>query len=353
MKTRILKISGIAGLAGLIVFLLFVFTPREYDVPGPADHPGVRFWELSTGSKIAYSFIPALENTKPYPVIYLHGGPGGCITRQIRDELQPLSAIGYDIYLYDQIGSGRSERLESIGEYTAIRHKNDLAEIIDSIGAEHVILIGHSWGAMLATLYLADYPARVAKAVFTGPGPVLPVQRHRAELKAPDSLNLLAPRFTNGEGNKKAYHIRAKSTLWWAYAFGNKLTPDAEADGFFTFLNRELGKSTVCDPAHAVQKEGGGGYYAHIMTVKSFSDVEDAREKLKSLQVPLLIMRGQCDNQPWGFTSEYLELFPDHHLVVIENAGHGIALEQPALYLQHLTAFLEDSMCAPELFRIK
>jgi proline iminopeptidase len=32
--------------------------------------------------------------------------------------LQPLADSGYDVYLYDQVGSGRSSRLENIRDYT-------------------------------------------------------------------------------------------------------------------------------------------------------------------------------------------------------------------------------------------
>lgn len=41
----------------------------------PADPPGVRFWDLSTGSRIAYTHRPATGVAFPAPVVFLHGGP--------------------------------------------------------------------------------------------------------------------------------------------------------------------------------------------------------------------------------------------------------------------------------------
>lgn len=84
----------------------------------------------------------------------------------------PFSEEGFDIFLYDQIGSEQSERLADINEYTADRHKKDLEELIKKIGSEKVILIGQSWGAILATLFIADSPEKVEKVVLTGAGPI-------------------------------------------------------------------------------------------------------------------------------------------------------------------------------------
>jgi proline iminopeptidase len=54
-------------------------------------------------------------------------------------------------------------------------------------------------------------------------------------------------------------------------------------------------------------------------------------------------MKGECDNQKWGFTKEYLDLFPNHKLVVVPGAGHGIFIEQPEKYLSTIRAFLLTS----------
>jgi pimeloyl-ACP methyl ester carboxylesterase len=52
-------------------------------------------------------------------------------------------------------------------------------------------------------------------------------------------------------------------------------------------------------------------------------------------------MKGQCDNQKWGFTNEYLQLFRNHQLNIIPNAGHFISVEQPELYQKIIRKFCE------------
>jgi proline iminopeptidase len=342
MRKKLFKLIKYALLLCLVFFLLLVFIPRTYDVPQMQQRKGTHYWTLPTGSKIAYTVISSKGKKKPYPIIFLQGGPGGFISNRNINLLEPLSEDGFDIYLYDQIGSGFSERLSNITDYTANRHKRDLETIIKKIGTEKVILIGQSWGAILATLFIADNPDKVEKVIFTGAGSIQPMHEELINIKAPDSLHLRKPTYTNKEANEKTKNLRINAITFWAKVFGKKLATDKEADNFQTYLNAELNKATVCDPSNALRAEGGGGFYAQVMTVKSFNDLKDPRPLLKNSKIPILIMRGQCDSQPWGFIEEYLELFVNHQLKIIPDAGHSISVEQPELYLKTIREYLDQ-----------
>jgi proline iminopeptidase len=76
------------------------------------------------------------------------------------------------------------------------------------------------------------------------------------------------------------------------------------------------------------------------MTVNSFTNVPDNKKKLRKIKVPVLILRGQCDNQKWGYITEYLSLIRNVQLKIVPGAGHSIALEQPELYHQYIKEFL-------------
>lgn len=157
---------------------------------------------------------------------------------------------------------------------------------------------------------------------------------------APGSLNLRKPPYSNREANEKSKNIRINAITFWAKSFGKKLASDKEADDFQTYLNSELNKATVYDTSKALEAEGRGGFYAQVMTVESFNKIQDTRPKLKGSKIPILLMKGQYDNQPRGFVSEYLELFPNHQLKIIPNAGHSISAEKPELYLKIIREFL-------------
>ncbi|MBP6687171.1 MAG: alpha/beta hydrolase [Lacibacter sp.] len=342
MKRTSLKASAYLLLIASAMFLVLVFFPRRYDVPKLQPRAGTLFWHLSTGSKIGYTYFKGKGIKKPFPLIFLNGGPGGAVTDEAIQLRSKLSDEGYDVYLYDQLGSGQSARLKNISGYTPERHRKDLEEIIKKIGAEKVILIGHSWGAILAVLFAAENQSKIEKIIFTCPGPIYPFRKELLSVKAPDSLHLQAPVFSNEQGNKKANNIRTKAMAFFAKRFGWKIAGDKEADEFETYLEYEVNKSTVRDTSKIVQPSPGGGFYAAIMTFKSLLTVKDPRPQLQHSTIPVLVMKAQYDNQHWGFTNEYMELFPNHKLEVIPNAGHALSVEQPELYLKTIQEFLAN-----------
>ena len=325
-------------IGGFVILILFL--PKSYNIPVFKQREGTRFWTLKTGSRIAYMHICAKGEKKPFPIIFLQGGPGGPIYDENIRILSKLADSGYDVFLYDQIGCGFSDRLKNIEEYTVERHKRDLENIVEILSAEKVILIGQSWGAILAAEFIADNPGKVDKVIFTSPGYLLPVNPSLAKIKAPDSLNLLSPQFTNKQGREKVYTYRAKLIEMCAKAFSWKLAPDKEMDEFETILDQEMRKSTVCNPTFITAPDSRSGFFSMVKTVQSFDHAKEIRSKLRHCTVPALIMRGQCDWVKWGYVTEYLDLFANHKLVMVPGAGHSIAREQPELYIKTILDFL-------------
>jgi proline iminopeptidase len=341
-RRNIFRGMRIAAVLGIVWLAVAEFWPRSYGSRPMQPRAGIHYWDLATGARIAYTLIPCKGIKKPYPIIYLQGGPGGSIGRGTIEHLTPVADDGYDIYLFDEIGCGRSDRLANIRDYTADRHRRDLEAIVQQIGASKVILIGQSWGAILAALYAADNPASVACMILTGPGPIIPVHPELAAVAAPDSLHLHEPYYSNREGNELANNIRTRAMALVAVKYGIKLASDNEADDFAAYLNHLVNRSTVADTSHIQSSipEIGAGFYDQLMTGQSFSSTPDPRPKLKNSAIPILVMKGQYDNQKWGFTQEYLDLFPRHRLVVFPNAGHCIACEQLQAYQSTIREFL-------------
>lgn len=340
MAKQAFKFISYALVVVVLIFAFEIFYPRSYNVPHLKERPGTQYWNLPGGSTIAYTLIQAKGNKKPYPVIYLHGGPGGHITERDIQTFSSLVDSGFDVYLYDQIGSGYSTRLKNIEDYTVARHIEDLNEIIENIKADKVILMGQSWGSILAALFIADHPDKVEKIVFISPGPIYPVHQQLANLQPPDSFHLRTPFYSNADGNKAANNLRTKAMAFFATRFNIKLATDKEADDFATYLNYEVNKSTVCDTVNILKEDAGSGFYASVMTFYSLTKVKDPRPKLKKISIPVLVIKGQCDNQKWGYTNEYVTLFKNSELVIIPNAGHFISVEQPQILIDTIQQFL-------------
>lgn len=343
MKRKIKKILKWTLLILLILFLLKACVPSKQDTPTIKPRQSTQYWNLKTGSKIAYTFIEGKGNKKPYPVIYLHGGPGGYVHSKVIEVLGQLSEDGFDVYLYDQIGSGLSARLENINEYSAIRHQKDLEAIVEILKAEKVILVGQSWGGSLATLYAADNLNKVDKIILTCPGTVKPandLSEKLEKLKAPDSLHLKDPVDVNNETIKFILKPRYIAIRFWAF-FGKKIASDEEADSYLNKMAEKFTKGLVHDPTKVLAEEGGGGGYCNIKVPTSYKKLSDPRLKLKNSNIPILIIKGQYDNIPWGNTKEYLDIFKNSQLKIIDKAGHDIYIEKPDEYLETMKLFLK------------
>jgi proline iminopeptidase len=339
LKKIILVITLLLVLcAAWLAWLLFY--PRSYNVIKLKERAGTKYWMLPTGSRIAYTVVPAKGEKKPFPLIYLHGGPGAGITDLEISILGKLADEGYDVYLYDQIGCGHSGRLKNINDYSAERHRQDLEEIVKQINADKVILIGQSWGSILSVLYIADNPGKVEKLVITAPAPIQPENKAYGAIASPDSLTFRAPLHTYRPANIIFSNFRSKAIEFSLRKFGKKMAGDKEADQLATYFTNFLNKSMVCDSSKAVVAEGTEGYYVHFMTRLSLGKVENPRPKLVNCKVPALIMKAQCDNQRWGYTTEYLDIFRNHRFVMVKDAGHNIFIEQPDAYAEAIRNFL-------------
>jgi proline iminopeptidase len=192
-------------------------------------------------------------------------------------------------------------------------------------------------------MYAASFPDKVSRLILSCPGPIFPTRDDLSEVPAPDSFHLRPPFYTNAQGNRESGNFRSRAMNFFASRFGWKLVPDEEADAFASFGGYAVNRSTVCDTANIPPMDAGAGYYASVRTYKSLMEVKDNRAKLKTLDIPVLILKGQCDNQPWGYTYEYAQVFRNHELKVIPSAGHFLWIEQPQRYYLAIRPFLTDS----------
>ena len=106
-------------------------------------------------------------------VVVLHGGPGAA------GYMAPVARALSDVFRV-------VEPLQRRREHTPLsvaRHVQDLQLVVDSVcGDDLPLLVGHSWGAMLALAYAAEHPEHLKALVLIGCGTFDP--RARARLQA-------------------------------------------------------------------------------------------------------------------------------------------------------------------------
>ncbi|MEU2682597.1 alpha/beta fold hydrolase [Streptomyces hygroscopicus] len=304
--------------------------------------PGVRFWDLPTGSRIAYVHTPATGRARPTPVIFLHGGPG-TPGEGVHTGGRELAADGFDVYSYDQLGAGRSTRLRDVTGYTVARQVADLEAIRRTLGADRIILVGQSWGGSLTAQYLAAHGEHVAKAVFTSPGALW--GRQYPGSKAGQPWNRLSPdqKARLDRLNSAPRIIAASLLLQINPGAAHALVGDREVDHWMHEVALQGKDGTSCEGASpTTAHDNPQGFYSNQMTVRDFEQLPDPRPRLRTLHVPSLIMRGECDFIKPAVTAEYQHTLAGSELVTVQGAGHSISGEQPGRYTALLRAFLLD-----------
>lgn len=111
-------------------------------------------------------------DTRNPAVILLHGGPGASESALFRHYDAALEQHFLMVY-WEQRGTGRSYHSSTPRDsMTLAQFERDLDELVDLVrrrfGQNKVILLAHSWGTELGTIYAYRYPEKVAAYVGIG-----------------------------------------------------------------------------------------------------------------------------------------------------------------------------------------
>ena len=104
---------------------------------------------------------PTLEGDGP-ALLCLHGGPG------MSDYLDLLGdeTDGWRRIRYTQRGLAPST---TDGPFTVAQHVADAVAVLDDLGLEDAVVLGHSWGGFLAAVLAMEHPERVRGLLLVDP----------------------------------------------------------------------------------------------------------------------------------------------------------------------------------------
>jgi proline iminopeptidase len=104
-------------------------------------------------------------NPAGVPAVFLHGGPGGGCSTEVRRLFDPSR---YNVLLFDQRGCGRSTPHASLEHNTTWHLVADIERLRVLMGVERWLVCGGSWGSTLALAYAQTHPARVSGLILRG-----------------------------------------------------------------------------------------------------------------------------------------------------------------------------------------
>jgi pimeloyl-ACP methyl ester carboxylesterase len=92
------------------------------------------------------------------PVIFVHGWPELSISW--RHQLPALAALGFRAVAPDMRGYGRSSVYNQHGDYAQEHIVRDMLDLVDSLGREKAVWVGHDWGSPVVWNLASHHPDR-------------------------------------------------------------------------------------------------------------------------------------------------------------------------------------------------
>jgi pimeloyl-ACP methyl ester carboxylesterase len=205
---------------------------------------------------------------------------------------------------------GRGTSSDAPPPYGIRQHADDVAALIEQLGAGRVVIAGHSLGAYVALMTAERHPAAVADVVLVDGGVALPVPEGVAIQDVLDlALGPAIARLRQTWPNRMAYRA-----MWEQHpAFAGGITPDIERYVLADLVETDGGfRSSVSE--EAVRFDG-----AELLTDPEIRSVLDRRQE------PLRIVRaelGVLAAPPAMIPIEYELRYPQHAWTTVAGSNH-------------------------------
>jgi pimeloyl-ACP methyl ester carboxylesterase len=118
-------------------------------------HPVLEHFAKSARHTSFYLSCGAADAT---PIIFVHGWPE--LSWSWRHQLPAFAALGFRAIAPDMRGYGRSSLYPRHEDYALEEIVADMIELLDALGAEKAIWVGHDWGAPVVWSIAQQHPAR-------------------------------------------------------------------------------------------------------------------------------------------------------------------------------------------------
>jgi proline-specific peptidase len=252
------------------------------------------------------------------PALFIHGGPGG--THAGFAAMLGL-AEARPVILYDQLGSGRSDRPDDPANWRVERFVEEIEAIRRAVGAERLHLLGFSWGSALALEYAARFPDRTASIVLGG------------------TFISTAHWLTDANILKQDLDESQRDIL---QACESDAPPEPERCGeiFKRVYSRHYDPPARSEQMRDYLRQyGGAGFnpliYRGMWGPSEFSSTGSLKQydaTLRLLEIDgsrVLFLIGQYDSARIDTVQEFVALAPGAELAVVPGGGHGFMLDRP------------------------
>lgn len=338
-RTRVSQVTTAATAVVVVGLTMLAYVPLGGG-PRASEPKGTNYADVSTGSRLAYWKTSAEGASNKTPIVFLTGGPGGSQNGTV-PLLDQLAEEGFDIYFYDQAGTGHSDFLEP-EEYTMERWIADLdAFRAEVVGAESINIIGHSFGGYFAEAYAAAHPEAVEKVILATP---LAYENSYGTPTAADEADIAA-----AEAERGAPSLEAPPFATTVHLAVSGLITEISQEAADSYMPQEDYLRLEFTPG-----ADGLNFIVNIYVAMSAeAGVQDVMEKVKADALPTLILRSENDYIQWPYLRAYRDVNPNATMVYIPERDHNIfwdGSEETSPY-DAVRTFLLDEPQAGEVYK--
>ena len=277
------------------------------------------------------------EDKPGMPVIFLHGGPGSSCYYFFK---QCILGEERPIVFYNQLGSAGSDvsdeytTAEEVKKLFTVEHfAEELDTVVKYFDFDEFVILGHSWGCMLAAEYAACKKPEGLKGIILS-GPYL-----KTETWVNDAERLMR---SLPDGDAIWDHI-AKCEEKGEYDAEYTRIADIYLDNFYSRVPGAM-DGTPGEPDTKVVD--GVSVYEYMWGKSDFSGTgtlhgRDAVPLLKEVEVPILYIAGEYDNGTPEAAVYYRSMTPNGEICVLPGCAHDLTRERPEEFNAVVEAFIK------------
>jgi pimeloyl-ACP methyl ester carboxylesterase len=250
------------------------------------------------------------------PIVFVHEFAGD--SRSWEPQMRHFSRR-YRTIAYNARGYPPSGVPEDFDRYSQLRARDDIRCVLDGLGIAKAHVVGLSMGAFASLHFGMQYPARAHSITVAGGG----YGAHPAHYRDFQAAAL-----------ENARVIREKGMQHFADTYGYGPTrvqfQNKDPRGFAEYI-RQLAEHSALGSANT-----NLGYQGRRPSLY------DLTGEMQRMQVPTLIMAGDEEEPCLEACLLMKRCIPTAGLAILPRSGHGINLEEPALFNSLLEDFLHQ-----------
>ncbi len=259
------------------------------------------------------------------PIIVLHGGPG-LDSSYLLPQMSALAGKKNTVTFYDQRGSGKSLDFilndQSINMQTFV---SDLDKVRGAIAKDKIIIICHSWGALVGMNYALKYQKHVEKLIIVSGAPSSYSAFKLSIYEYIKRTQSIQPELTTIEKSKE-------------YLTGSpKVVTDYFRKIFSVYFYKleNLNKLTLSFTKKSVLM---GRKVAEILANNYLASYNI---ELQKLNIPVLIIHGENDIVPVSTAMVTHKSIIGSKIVIFKECDHFPYIEKQTEFLQTIHQFIE------------